>query len=611
METESTRRNSVVVPAEAIEPRHPVRAVCLFLVLVISKTLTLAGRDLPLSPLAPFVFFWQDVLAALVFLAVDRFLQRLAFARLLYGVAVAYVAINVPVAVVLGTPLTWTMMRAAGGPLADSIGHYFTPFNVGSLVLVAVAGALLPMVLARRRVNPSWSVVAAAMVFVTIGAAADSRIETRGLQRNAFGALVGSSMTRIGKSANTTADSGIDARTNGRATEALSKKAPGAFSDLEYLRGAARGRNVVLIVLESTAARYLGLYGAARDPMPNLRQLGRQALVFDAAYAVYPESIKGLFSTICSRYPAIDTPTADHARVPCISLARILAQSGYRTALFHSGRFEYLGMAPMIADRGFEVLKDAGDIGGNVRSSFGVDEPSTVREMLEWIDGLEKGEQFFLMYLPVAGHHPYAAPGPGPFDLTGDFGRYLNSLHYGDAALGELFSGLRTRKLDDRTLIVVQGDHGEAFGQHSDNFAHSLFIYDENIRVPYLVAAPGLITDHIRSTGVSSVIDTTPTILDLLGYAAPVQHQGRSLLRSETRPAFFYTDYSLGWLGLRDSCWKYLYERDSDRSKLYDVCSDPDEVRNLSGDFEARAHEYRVRVQRWASAQRDAVAHGR
>ena len=577
-----------------------MRAVCLFLVLVISKTLTLAGRDLPLSPLAPFVFFWQDVLAALVFLAVDTFLRRPAFAWLLYGVAVAYVAINVPIAVVLGTPLTRTMMRAAGGPLADSIGHYFTPFNIGSLVLVAAAGALLPIVLARRRVNPSWSVVAAGMVIVAAGATADSRIETRGLQRNAFGALAGSRMTRNGDGADTRANSAMRASTSARARESL-----------EHLRGAARGRNVVLIVLESTAARYLGLYGAARDPMPILRELGREAVVFDAAYAVYPESIKGLFSTICSRYPAIDTPAEAHARVPCISLAHILAQSGYRTALFHSGRFEYLGMAPMIADRGFEVLKDAGSIGGNVRSSFGVDEPSTVREMLEWIDALEKSEQFFLMYLPVAGHHPYAAPGPGPFEATGDFGRYLNSLHYGDAALGELFSGLRERKLDDRTLIVVQGDHGEAFGQHPDNFAHSLFIYDENIRVPYLIAAPGLTTDHVRSAGVASVIDTTPTILDLLGYPVPAQHQGRSLLRSETRPAFFYTDYSLGWLGLRDSCWKYLYEIDSDRSKLFDVCSDPDEIRNRSGEFEARAREYRVRVQRWASAQRDAVTHGR
>ncbi len=577
-----------------------MRAVCLFVVLVIAKTMTLAGRNLPLSPWSPFVFFWQDVLAAVIFLAVDMCVRRPAPGWLLYGVAVAYVAVNVPVALVLGTPLTWTMMRAARGPLADSISHYFTTTNVGSLMVVAGAGVVLPMVLKQRRIKLSFPVVAAALVIVTTGATADSRVETRGLQRNAFGALVGSRVTRGAQRADTAGDSRIFASTTQRSTE-----------NLEHLRGAARGRNVVLIVLESTAARYLGLYGAERDPMPVLTELGRQAVVFDAAYAAYPESIKGLFSTLCSRYPALNTPPETHARVPCTSLAQRLAEAGYRTALFHSGRFEYLGMAPMIAGRGFELVKDAGGIGGNVRSSFGVDEPSTIRKMLEWIDSLKEGEPFFLMYLPVAGHHPYAAPGPGPFDSAGDFGRYLNSLHYGDAALGEFVRGLRARQLDDRTLIVVQGDHGEAFGQHPDNFAHSLFIYDENVRVPYLIAAPGLITGHIRATPIASVIDTTPTVLDLLGYAVPGEHQGRSLVRPEVRPAFFFTDYSLGWLGMRDSCWKYLYEIDSDRSKLFDVCGDPDETRDRSRDLAARVDAYRGRVLRWASVQQEAVRHGR
>ena len=154
----------------------------------------------------------------------------------------------------------------------------------------------------------------------------------------------------------------------------------------------------------------------------------------------------------------------------------------------------------MIADRGFDVLKDAGGISGNVRSSFGVDEPSTVREMLEWIDSLKRRTIL-----------PDVSSGRGPSPVcwrqvlghlsqraTSD--RYLNSLHYGDAALGEFFEGLRARQLDDRTSFVVQGDHGEAFGQHPDNFAHSLFIYDENIRVPYLIAAPGLITARSAST---------------------------------------------------------------------------------------------------------------
>jgi len=576
-----------------------VRAACLFVVLVIAKTVALGGRSLPLSPWTPFVFFWQDVLAALIFLAVDAFLRRPAIGWLLYGIAVAYVAVNVPVALVLGTPLTWTMMRAAGGPLADSIGHYFTVWNVGSLFMVAGAGVVLPMLLGRRHIKPALSVIAVASVIVAIGATAESRVETRGLQRNAFGALVGSRVARGAQPAGTAGDSEIHRRTVRRATQ-----------NLTHLRGAAKGRNVVLIVLESTAARYLGLYGGGRDPMPVLTELGRQAVVFDAAYAVYPESIKGLFATLCSRYPAFNTPPETHARVPCISLAQSLAQAGYRTALFHSGRFEYLGMAPMIANRGFEMLKDAGSIGGIVRSSFGVDEPSTVARMLEWIDSLENGERFFLMYLPVAGHHPYAAPDPGPFDGAHDFGRYLNALHYGDAALGELLGGLRARRLDDRTLIAIQGDHGEAFGQHPDNFAHSLFIYDENVRIPYLIAAPGLMSEQVRMQRVASVIDTTPTILDLLGEPIPAANQGASLLEPESRPAFFYTDYSLGWLGLRDSCWKYLYEIDSGRSKLFDVCGDPDETHDRARDLEAQVRTYRDLVRHWAAAQKNAVRNG-
>ena len=395
-----------------------------------------------------------------------------------------YVAVNVPVARVLGTPLTWNMMRATRGALEDSIRHHFTALNVGSLVLVLGAGIFFPLLLTRRSVKPASWALAIAVLVVTIGVQVESRIETRGLQRNAFGALIGSSGPDLGGGANDESPLGEDAATTVPALE-----------DLERLRGAAKGRNVVLIVLESTAARYLGLYGAARDPTPTLTDLGRQAIVFDSAYAVYPESVKGLFSTLCSRYPAFNVPVEVHARAPCASLAESLAETGYRTAIFHSGRFGYLGMAPMIEGRGFDVREDAGAIGGHVRSSFGVDEPSTVRRMLEWVDSLESRERFFLMYLPVAGHHPYAIPDyPGPFEGAGDFDRYLNSLHYGDAALRGFIDGLRARHLDDRTLFVIQGDHGEAFGQHADNVAHSLFIYDENVRIPYLIAAPGLIT---------------------------------------------------------------------------------------------------------------------
>jgi hypothetical protein len=94
-----------------------------------------------------------------------------------------------------------------------------------------------------------------------------------------------------------------------------------------------------------------------------------------------------------------------------------------------------------------------------------------------------------------------------------------------------------------------------------------------------------------------------PTILDLLGLAVPRSSQGSSLLESRNNMALFFTDYSLGFLGLRDGCWKYVFEVDSQRSKLYDVCTDPEEARDRSSDENLRVDRYRKTLQDWISAQ--------
>src|SRR5258705_11428860 len=162
----------------------------------------------------------------------------------------------------------------------------------------------------------------------------------------------------------------------------------------------------------------------------------------------------------------MDTSSDTYARVTSTSVAAVLEREGYHTALFHSGRFMYLGMEAVVANRGYEVLEDAGAIGGHFESSFGVDESSTVSRALAWIDSLGRGEPFFLTYLPIAGHHPYETPERGPFPERSETERYLNALYYADGALGNLIQGLRARGLEESTLFVIFGDHGEAFGQH-------------------------------------------------------------------------------------------------------------------------------------------------
>jgi lipoteichoic acid synthase len=321
----------------------------------------------------------------------------------------------------------------------------------------------------------------------------------------------------------------------------------------------------------------------------------------------YPDSIKALFTLLFSRYPALDTTPEQYETITTSSIAAVLRGRGYRAALFHSGRFKYLGMESVIRNRGYEVLEDAGDIGWNRNSSFGIEEGPTVGRLLSWVDGLPRGERFFATYVPVAGHHPYETPKPGPFRERQEIDCYRNALHYADSALGELVAGLRSRGLDRETLFVFVGDHGQAFNQHQRNVGHNLFIYEENVRVPLVIAAPGLITEGMRVPGLTSHVDVVPTILDLLGVTAPADYQGLSRLVGKRATVQFFTDSSLALVGLREENWKYVHEIESNRHKLFDLAEDPDEQRNLADRHPERVDRYKAQLLEWCSTQRGLV----
>jgi phosphoglycerol transferase MdoB-like AlkP superfamily enzyme len=584
-----------VAASETVESGYALRGTCLLGVLLTARAAIMAGRPVPLSVWSPLAYLWQDVLIAVLFVIVDARLKRPRVGWTLYCGLVLYIALNVPVTRVLSTPLTWTMIRAARGALADAVVHYATFSNLIALATPLAAGAFLPRLLTGRRLRMSRTVAATALFIVALGPFATARIETGGLHRNAFGALAETTVTRV---------AARDALDNWRSSPFEPSTVD---ADLTSLRGSMHGRNVVLVALESTGARHLGLYGSVADPEPNLTALARQSIVFERAYSVYPESIKGLFATLCSRYPAFDTAPEIYADLPCAALPATIKAAGYHTALFHSGRFMYLGMMSVIDRRGFDVMEDAGAIGGRVDSSFGVDDASTAERVLRWIDSTDRRAPFFVTYLPTSGHNPYITTVPGPFRSDQDFWRYMNALHESDATLGMLVDGLRRRGLLENTLFVVFGDHGEAFGEHSGNFAHTLFIQEENVRIPLVIAAPGAIEKPVRLSRIASVIDVGPTVLDLLGLPVQPLHQGASLLPADSRVALFYTDYSIGWLGLADGCWKYLYEIDSRRSRLFDVCADPGETVDRGSEHRGRVVAYRDRVIAWAGAQKDLV----
>jgi len=573
-----------------------MKALSLFAVFAVARMAILAGREIAWSEWSLAVYLWQDAVVALLFGAVESASRNARWTWALYGIAVVYVAINVPLIRILSTPMTPAMFGAARGALSDSIRHYATLETALTFGLIIGAGALFPVLFRRLPLHFVRIATVVGLTLAATGLIAAPRVETNGFNRNALFTLVSSTLPRI----------------HAQPMEAEWRRSPfdaRRSTPLADLRGAASGRNVVVIVLESTGAAYLRTYGAAVDPMPHLTEFASRAVVFEHAYSVYPESIKALVPLLCSRFPAFDTNVERHASIRTPSIAQVLKENRYRTALFHSGRFIYLGMQSMIENRGFDLTEDAGAIGGNVNSSFGVDEPATIARILEWIDGVTADERFFVVYVPIAGHHPYETPQPRPFPEHDEIDRYRNALFFGDAALGVFFEELKKRGLYDRTIFVVFGDHGEAFGQHDGNHGHTMFLYEENVRIPYLVALPGLDAARKRIARVASVIDTAPTILDLLGLPIPAAFQGSSLLDDSERMALFFADYSLPLAGLCDGPWKFIDEVGASHPKLFRLDCDPAERENIASKYPVRTEAYRKILTSWTRAQKELILH--
>src|SRR5438552_14816726 len=88
------------------------------------------------------------------------------------------------------------MIRAARGPLADSITYHLTPANLGCSALVGAAGVLLPFALRRWGARPGDASILVAAMVIAAGPTAAARIETAGLDRNFVLTLVRTALPR-------------------------------------------------------------------------------------------------------------------------------------------------------------------------------------------------------------------------------------------------------------------------------------------------------------------------------------------------------------------------------------------------------------------------------
>ena len=364
-----------------------------------------------------------------------------------------------------------------------------------------------------------------------------------------------------------------------------------------------RARNVVLVTIDTLRADRLGAYGYARARTPVVDSLAQVGTRFDRAYATAPITLTSHASLLSGRYPPGHGARHNGIRVSgdVPLLADMLKKTGFSTGAF-------VGAFPLDKrfglQRGFQVYGDrmprvAGRLASERRGHAVVDEAIT------WVTGLQRGARYFLWVHLFEPHAPYGQPGDGrAVDL-----RYDDEVAEADAQLGRLLGALPAR---DETLVVVTSDHGEAFGEHGE-IAHSIFVYDTTLRVPLIVAGPG-VGRHVSNSAVS-LVDVAPTIarlvqlpaIDADGIDLSPALEGRAVTPRLLYAESFAPLLDFGWSPLRsvrEGRWKYV---DAPRPELFDVAADPDERADRAGSQPAQVGAMRERVNRYSS---DTLASG-
>src|SRR5262249_3389178 len=173
--------------AEADQPGACVKPAALFVVLAAAKAAGLWGHHLARSGWTPIAYLWHDAAVVLAFAALDAWLaHRERTAWIVYAALAGYAAGTIPVVRVPSTPVTVSMWRATSGTIADSIRLYATPTNLLLIAMVSALACIAPLCTARV----SRARLAAPLALcAALGPSAAARVDTLGLERNAWTAL--------------------------------------------------------------------------------------------------------------------------------------------------------------------------------------------------------------------------------------------------------------------------------------------------------------------------------------------------------------------------------------------------------------------------------------
>jgi arylsulfatase A-like enzyme len=403
----------------------------------------------------------------------------------------------------------------------------------------------------------------------------------------------------------------------------------------------SRKPNLLFIGIDSLRADHMSLYGYSRLTTPHMDRFAAGGTVYEHSFSPHIPTTSGYGAMLtgmdCFTTGLVALRHKGDIHPGVRTLPEILRENGYTTSC--------VGFQGNPAARGFENhLKFAG--WGSYAEGRSPKAENLNAVTLPELKRLAGGTQpFFLFLRHMDPHAPYLPPAPfermfyggneldpanesmkpvfrfrpfrdffatwmppGITDKDYVIAQYDGAVAYMDACIADIFAQVTALGLDENTLIVIDSDHGETLYDHECYFDHHS-LYDPTLRVPMVFRLPGVVPAGKRVSSYTTLMNVTPTILDILGVQTGIRFDGASLLPEiggafrKPNEEFYITECT--WMrkhGWRTPQWKYIHALEPDfhfkpEIELYNLIEDPLESVNLAEKEKATAAYFEARMQ--------------
>ncbi|MGN8770718.1 LTA synthase family protein [Paenibacillus barengoltzii] len=298
--------------------------------------------------------------------------------------------------------------------------------------------------------------------------------------------------------------------------------------------GAAKGKNLIIIQMESFQNFLIGLKIDGQEVTPNMNKLVKENTYFSHFYQMVGQgnTSDAEFVVNTSFYiPYNEAATQNYPDKDLPSLPKLMRDQGYDTATFHTNVVDFWNRGELYKAIGFNRYYDQKWFGTEDTVFFGPSDEVLYKKTIEELDRMQQtGQPFYTQVISMTAHHPFTTPHdkdkiqlPERYqdNMVGD---YLRAQSYADYALGQFIEDLKQRGIWDNSVVVIYGDHlglpMYSLDKHGLELMKEIYgrdySYIDMINIPMLLHVPGTELPEVMDN-VGGQVDILPTVANLFG----------------------------------------------------------------------------------------------